>query len=407
MKGRVLISEDSQAVARLAARTLSQAGYQCEICLSPQDVLSALSKRGADVVLADMATRGMELLRNLREQEVEVALVMLTASPGVAAAVAAIRQGAFDYIVKPFEEDELIAIVERAIELARLRCENLGLRRKLEIAGAVSSFLAESAAGKQLLALIRRLAATDSSVLIEGESGTGKEMAARMIHHLGPRTDRPLVVLNCRTGDREAADSGLLERASGGTLFFDEVAEASPGLQSRLMELIERQERSGGAEPGRVAVRMSASASCPLRDEVGAGRFRADLFFRLNVLPLRIPPLRERRDDIIPLARQFLAHHAARLGRPLALTSEAERELVSYPWPGNIRELRSVIERAVVLTPTDFLTSKSFALAPRGEPGRHEPEGLHLAPRPEQTPAHHEPQSPRATQGAGADADAA
>ncbi|MFI5351522.1 MAG: sigma 54-interacting transcriptional regulator [Candidatus Binatales bacterium] len=386
VRGRVLIADDTLGAARFAARVLGQAGYECEACANGVETLAAVEQRGADVVLADLARLGPELLSQLHSRYPGVALIALTFNPGVGSAIAAMRQGAFDYLVKPLDEDELCAMVARAIEINRLRNENAQLRRRLEMAEAASSFVAESPSGKHLLALVRRVAATDSIVLIEGESGTGKELLARMLHYWSERSEGPFVVVSCKgsraamaeperngsSGSASAAQSIPLKRALGGTLFLDEIAEAGPALQAELVRILDQAEaasiRSGSAPD----VRIVAASSRSLKGEAEAGRFRTDLLYRLGAMPIRIPPLRERREDMVALSRRFLAAYSAKIGRRLSLTSDAERELLAYRWPGNVRELRNVIERAAMLTGADFVASKSLELAPRAEPDRAE-----------------------------------
>ncbi len=388
VRGRVLIADDTQGVARFAARALAQAGYECESCASGPAALSALEQRGADVVLADLARHGPELLSQVHGRYPGVALIALTFNPGVGSAIAAMRQGAFDYLVKPLDEDELCATVNRAIEIERLRNENARLHRRLEMAEAASSFVAESPSGKHLLALVRRVAATDSIVLIEGESGTGKELIARMLHYWSERSEGPFVAVSCKgsqvttieplhngsPGSAIGMQSIPLKRALGGTLFLDEIAESSPALQAELVRILDEAEAAAAGDGSGFApdVRIVAASSRPLKGEAEAGRFRTDLLYRLGAMPIRIPPLRERREDIFALSRRFLAAYSAKIGRRLSLTSDAERELLAYRWPGNVRELRNVIERAAMLTGADFVASKSLELAPRAEPSRTE-----------------------------------
>ncbi len=242
VRGRVLIADDTLGVARFAARVLGQAGYECEACANGVETLSAVEQRGADVVLADLTRQGPELLAQVHGRYPGVALIVLTFNPGVGSAIAAMRQGAFDYLVKPLDEDELCALVNRAIEINRLRNENAQLRGRLEMAEAASSFVAESPSGKHLLALVRRVASTDSIVLIEGESGTGKELLARMLHYWSERSEGPFVAVDCKgsqvamvepirngsSGSAAAAQSIPLKRALGGTLFLDEIAKGRP-----------------------------------------------------------------------------------------------------------------------------------------------------------------------------------
>jgi DNA-binding NtrC family response regulator len=235
---------------------------------------------------------------------------------------------------------------------------------------------------------VRRVAPSRSTALIEGESGTGKELIARMLHYWSHRADGPFVAVNCKAfaegvveselfGHEKgsftgaiAARAGCFERASGGTLFLDEIAEAGTDFQAKLLRVLEDGEvlRVGASKPRKVDVRIVAATNRVLRNEVAAGRFRADLYFRLNVIPVKIAPLRERRDDIIPLARHFLAFYTAQAGRPITLSAEAERALVNYSWPGNVRELENVIERAVVMSGAEVLTPDAFALDGNIEP---------------------------------------
>lgn len=386
VRGRVLILDDAYAVARSAARALSEAGYYYEICSSTEQARSALEVRDVDVVLADLNTLGPELLRQLPQRYPDVALIVLSTNPGVGSAIAAMRQGAFDYLVKPLDEDELRATVGRATEMQSLRRQNQSLRQRLDMAGMVSTFVAESPAGKHLLALIHRVAPTNIAVLIEGEVGTGKEAIVRMVHYWSDRSGGPFVTISCkgfaagalegeplRDQPRETAVRGLppaFERARGGTIVLDEIAEAAPALQGEIVRLLETTESStAGGKPG---VRIVATTSWRLKGEVDAGRFRADLFYRLSAFAIRVPPLRERREDILPFAHRFLSDYAAKTGRRMSLTTDAERELLAYSWPGNIRELRNAIERAAMLAGSDFVPSKSLELRPR-EPGRPEP----------------------------------
>jgi DNA-binding NtrC family response regulator len=376
----VLIVDD-MPVVRLAERALRPVGFECVACVNGQDALSSLAQDGGDALLADLTLLGHERFAEVRSRFPELPLIVFTFNPGVGSALAAMRQGAFDYLVKPLDEGELRAIVCRAIEISRLRRENDQLRRQLDMAATASSFIAESPAGKQLLAMVRRIAPTGSIVLIEGESGTGKELVARMLHYWSDRSQGPFVVLNCKgsaaalrfgqsiqSGSGWPHDSIPLQQAEGGTLFIDEIGEANPTLQAEFVRVIDQAEAEAAANPDREpGVRIVAATSRSLKSEMEAGRFRADLFFRLSAIPVRIPPLRERREDILLLARRFLASCAVRIGRRLSLTSDAERELLLYRWPGNVRELRNVIERAAMLTGADFVPSKSLELGSRAE----------------------------------------
>jgi DNA-binding NtrC family response regulator len=396
-KARVLIVEE-EAVAQLAARALTKAGCECETSGTGESALHALDQRGADVVLCAVhvnGTDGLDLLRKVHSKRPDIPVVMLTGDPSVSTAVAAMRQGAFDYVTKPLDDEELAAIVARALEMTSLRRENRRLRQQLDVASTAAGFIAESAQTRQLVAMIRRVAPSRSTALIEGESGTGKELVARMLHYWSNRAEGPFIAVNCKAfadgvveselfGHEKgsftgaiAARAGCFERASNGTLFLDEIAEAGPDFQAKLLRVLEDGEvlRVGASKPRKVDVRIVAATNRVLRKEVAANQFRADLYFRLNVIPVRIPPLRERPEDVLPLARHFLAFYSAEAGRPIMLSHEAERTMLAYSWPGNVRELENVIERAVVMSGAEVLTPDAFALdpiIPESQPPREE-----------------------------------
>ena len=363
------------------------------------EALAALDARGADVVVTDWKMPGMdglELLRELHARRPRLPVILLTAFASVRAAVDAMRDGAFDYVAKPFDNDELRAAVARALELGRLERENRWLRQEVTSRYAPESLVAESARSREMLAMVRRVAASKASVLIQGESGTGKELVARLLHFWSERVGRPFVPVNMKafaegvleselfghekgafTG-ATAVRSGCFERASGGTLFLDEIGEIGPDVQAKLLRVLQDGEvlRVGGGAPLPVDVRVVAATNRVLRDEITAGRFREDLFFRLNVIPIQLAPLRERAEDVLPLARHFLARRATEAGRRLAFSPEAEAALAAHPWPGNVRELENAVERGVVLArgeeiaPEDLLlfeaTSSPAAAAPGG-----------------------------------------
>jgi DNA-binding NtrC family response regulator len=384
LKARVLVV-DEETVAHLAANALTKAGFETAACSNSNTAFATVETGGADVVVCSVQMPGvdtMDLLRRMRARRPDVPVVMLAGDPSVHSAVAAMRQGAFDYVTKPFDDDALAAIVERALEMGCLKRENCRLREQLVVASSAAGFVAESLQTKQLVEMVRRVAPARSTVLIEGESGTGKELIARMLHYWSKRAEGPFVAINCKAfadGVVESelfghergsftgaimARAGCFERASDGTLFLDEIAEAGPDFQAKLLRVLEDGQvlRVGANKPRKVDVRIVAATNRVLRTEVAAGRFRGDLYFRLNVIPVRIPPLRERPQDILPLARHFLAYYSAEAGRPLRLAPEAERLLVAYPWHGNVRELENAIERAVVLSGAELLTPDAFAL---------------------------------------------
>jgi two-component system, NtrC family, response regulator len=383
-KARVLIVDDEFHVARGAAMVLSQAGYDCETCPNVEAALKLLENQGADVIIADMrmpGMDGMDLLKKVHTKDPDMAVVMSVPLPAAESAKAALRGGAFDCVTKPFDDDELNAVVTRAVEMSALQRENRKLREQLDVASIAAGFVAEAPKSRQLVAMIRRVAPSRTTALIEGETGTGKELVARMLHYWSNRADGPFLAINCKAladgvveselfGHEKGSFTGAIrdragcfERASGGTLFLDEVGEAGPDFQAKLLRVLEDGEvlRVGGSKPRKVDVRIVTATNRKLRSEVAAGRFRADLYFRLSVIPLRIAPLRDRREDILPLAHHFLAFHSTEAGRPLMLSPEAEEALLAHRWPGNVRELENVIERAVVMSGQETLMPEAFA----------------------------------------------
>jgi DNA-binding NtrC family response regulator len=305
------------------------------------------------------------------------------------------REGAFDYVTKPFDNDELRALVARALDLSRLERENRFLREEVRARYGPDTVVAESAQSRAVLDLVRRIAPSRAAVLIQGESGTGKELVARLLHYWSDRVGKPLVAVNLKAFAESVIESelfghergaftgavasrpGCFERAHGGTLFLDEIGEIGADVQAKLLRAVQEGEvlPVGASKPRRVDVRLVTATNRVLRDEVAAGRFREDLYFRLNVIPVQLAPLRERRDEIIPLARHFLARHASEAGRRLVLSGEAEEALHAHAWTGNVRELENAIERAVVLArdttirPEDRLLEQTATASPGGGAG--------------------------------------
>ena len=357
----------------------------------------ALDFEGADVIVANMrmpGVDGMDLLKKVHDKEPDMTVVLTAPGQSAESAKKALKGGAFDYVTKPFDTEELSAVVNRAVEMSTLQRENRKLREQLDVASIAAGFVAEGPSSRQLVAMIRRVAPARTTVLIEGETGTGKEVVARMLHYWSNRAEGPFLAINCKSladgvveselfGHEKGSFTGAIkdrmgcfERASGGTLFLDEIGEAGPDFQAKLLRVLEDGEvlRVGASKTRKVNVRIVAATNRKLRSEIAAGRFRADLYFRLSVIPLRIAPLRDRREDILPLAHHFLTFHSTDAGRPLMLSPEAEEALLNHPWPGNVRELENVIERAVVMSGQETLTPDAFAFEDRVEEDE-----LHLA----------------------------
>ncbi len=383
MKSRILIVDDQERMAEVIATALGLSGYECETCRDGAAALTALEERGAEVVVTDLKMPqmgGMELLRELHQRRADLPVIVLTAYGSVSSAVAAMREGAFDYITKPFDNDELRATVARALEMTRLARENRYLRQEVRNQYSPDALVMESPQSRKVLELVRRVAPSRATVLIQGESGTGKELVARLLHYWSERVGQPLIAVNCKAfaegvleselfGHEKgaftgavAARTGCFERANGGTIFLDEIAEVGTDFQAKLLRVLQESEvlRVGGSQPRKIDVRVVAATNRPLRDEIAAGRFREDLFFRLNVIPLQLVPLRERREDIAALARHFLALRDA--GRRLEFSPEAEAALLAHRWPGNVRELENAVERAAVLARGDSITPEDLLL---------------------------------------------
>jgi two-component system response regulator AtoC len=331
---------------------------------------------------------GLTFLRNYRERGGSALVIMMSAYGGEDAAIAAMKEGAYDYLPKPFRPDEVVLTLRKAEERERLRQEVTGLKAQLAASPDERGLVAESAPMRQALALVARVAEHNTTVLITGESGTGKEVIARAIHRASPRAARAFVGINCAaipealleselfghvrgafTG-ASADKTGLFEAANGGTLLLDEIGELPTGLQAKLLRVLQEGEirRVGDQKTRTVDVRVLAATARDLEEETQTGRFREDLFYRINVVAIELPPLRERRPDIAPLARLFAARLAKRFARPLSLSDAALQWLEEQEWPGNVRELENAIERAAVLSNQETLEPDAFSQAPGPRP---------------------------------------
>jgi DNA-binding NtrC family response regulator len=387
--GRILVVDDERRIAEEICQALTRVGHVCEIETRPEAALARWDELAPEVLVTDWRMPGMDglsLLREVRRRNPEVPVIMVTAYGDIPSAVATMREGAFHYLAKPFDNDELRHLVSKALELSRLHGENRRLRRQLQ-SGAGRGILTRSPEMLKVLRLLERAAQGKASVLIEGESGTGKELAARHVHLSSPRAERSFVAVNCKafaetlleselfghergafTG-AAAARAGCFERAHGGTLFLDEIGEISPAFQAKLLRVLQEGEvqRVGADSPRTVDVRIVCATNKSLSAEVAGGRFREDLFFRLNVIQVRLLPLRERPEDILLLAEQFLARAEAEMGRTFRLTIEARQTMLAHSWPGNVRELENAIERAVLLCEGEEIREEDVLLQTRSE----------------------------------------
>ncbi|MGH7520653.1 MAG: sigma-54-dependent transcriptional regulator [Gemmatimonadales bacterium] len=380
---KVLVVDDEPGLRQSLGLLLTDAGYSVT---AEQDGRRALERAVAesfDLVLCDVRMPemdGLTFLRNYRQRGGSALVIVMSAYGGEDAAIAAMKEGAYDYLPKPFRPDEVVLTLRKAEERERLREDVAGLRAQLAIGPTERGLVVESGAMRQALALVARVAEHNTTVLITGESGTGKEVIARAIHRASPRAGRAFVGINCAaipealleselfghvrgafTG-ASADKTGLFEAANGGTLLLDEIGELPIGLQAKLLRVLQEGEirRVGDQKNRKVDVRVLAATARDLEAETRAGRFREDLFYRINVVVIALPPLRERQDDIAPLARHFVARLAQRFGRPMSLSDEAIAWLEDQEWPGNVRQLENAIERAAVLTRHEILNPADF-----------------------------------------------
>jgi DNA-binding NtrC family response regulator len=406
----ILVVEDDRAQREALQEILQQEEYEVETVPDGETGLQRLQEQGFDVVLTDMALpglSGLDILKFLVHRQPQCLCIIITGYATVKNSVDAMRQGAYDYLPKPVDPQELRLVVHRALEHQRLQRENLDLKKQLYKRFGFANIIGTSEQINQLFDLIRKVADTDSTVLLLGESGTGKELIARAIHYNSHRRQGPLVPVNCAAIPEELLESelfghergafthairtriGRFEQASGGTIFLDEVADMSPGLQVKLLRVLQDRsfERIGGLKSIKVDIRVIAATNQDLDALVRQGKFREDLFYRLNVIPIRIPPLRERVGDIPLLVAHFSQHFSKKKNKPPKRLSPAALEILTrYPWPGNVRELENLMERLVILTETDVVAVEDLpprfretdSLGIGGESIDFPPEGLNL-----------------------------
>ena len=367
----VLVVDDEADIRELVAGVLEDEGYAVRSAADSTTALDAIDDRRPSLVLLDVWLQGskldgLQLLEQIKKRDATLPVLMISGHGNLDTAVAAIREGAVDFIEKPFKADRLLHLVGRATETDRLRRENVQLRLQV---GPDDQLDGTSVAINTVRATLKQVAPTGSRVMITGPAGVGKEIAARMIHNWSPRASSPFIVVSAAMMSPERVEEelfgtendgvsrpGLLEQAHGGTLFLDEIADMPLTTQGKILRVLTDQSytRVGGQRPVKVDVRVLSATSRNLQDEIAAGRFREDLYYQLNVVPVRIPPLRERREDIPELVNHFLTRFAAerRISTP-DLSKEAMAALQAHDWPGNVRQLRNIIERTLILTPGD------------------------------------------------------
>jgi len=380
---RILVVDDEEAVRTTLSEMLQAGGYACTAVPGGRDALRSLRSGGFDIVITDVRLpdmSGLDLLSIVREKYPSIPVIVITGFASVESTIGAMRRGAVDYIPKPFTRDTVMAAVELALQS--------GVSRGRRRSGTLSEIVYRSEGMARVVDLVRKVGRTDSTILITGESGTGKELVARAIHRMSDRADQPFVTVNSG-----ALPEGLLESelfghvrgaftgavssfpgrfrlADGGSLFLDEIGNMSPAMQVKMLRVLQEREFTpvGGSESVHVDVRLIAATNRHLPEAVKAGDFREDLYYRIDVIDIHIPPLRERREDIIPLAEHFLARLAERRStEPMTLSTDARVALMAYDWPGNVRELENVMERAAVLTDAPLISASQLPGPAQGQ----------------------------------------
>ena len=383
----ILLVEDKDSLRAMLRHALEQQGHSVVEAVDEAEALRLVRETRPDLVLSDLrlvSGDGVGVLKGAKDIDPELPVIVMTAYGSIQDAVVAMKEGAMDFLAKPVDPDHLLLLVDRALAQRRLIAENLLLKEELAARRGAPAIIGDAPALKRVIATLHRAAATDTTVLLLGESGTGKELFARTLHALSPRTDGPFVAINCAAipetlleselfGHEKGAFTGATARKPGrfelahrGTLFLDEIGDLPIGLQAKILRALEekRFERVGGTQSLQVDVRLVSATNRNLKTAVAARQFREDLFFRLSVFPIDIPPLRERTGDIEVLARHFVERFCRDLKkRPLAFSPEAVDEMQRYEWPGNVRELQNCIERACILTEGDTIRPRHLNLS--------------------------------------------
>lgn len=385
---RILIADDKESMAKMLSLTLQAEGYETLIAKNGEDAIKAVNSIDIDLVVTDLkmpGKSGLEVLEEVKKKDNTIPVILMTAYGSINTAVKAVKQGAYDFLPKPFDPDHLLLLISRALEKQKLVSENLLLKEELSKNNKLPRIIGKSASFLASVEQIRKVAAGNATVLLEGESGTGKEIFARTIHLLSSRNKHPLIPINCAAIPKGLMESelfghekgaftgaqsmrvGKFELANGGTIFLDEIGDMDIGLQAKLLRILEEHEvvRVGGVTNVKIDVRVVTATNKNLKTLVEQGAFREDLYFRLNVIPIRIPPLRERREDIRPLAEHFLTSYALEAGKNnLSITEDALKLMYAHDWPGNIRELKNMMERAVIFCNGNRIEADDLGLSP-------------------------------------------
>ena len=381
MSQRILVVDDEQSMQDFLRLLLESAGYDVAVAGSMKEGESRFREGGIDLVLSDIIMpdgTGLELLKTIKELDARTAVIMMTAYASTKTAIEAMKLGAYDYVSKPFDVDELQLLVQKALEKSELVDENVYLRRELEEKYQFSNIIGRSAKMQEIFSLIERVARTNSTVMVEGESGTGKELIARAIHFASPRSDRRFLSINCGALPENLLESelfghekgsftgavrekkGLFRESHQGTLFLDEIGEMSPPMQVKLLRALQEKKvrKVGGSAEQSVDVRIITATNQDIGELIERGDFREDLYYRINVIPIQLPALRQRREDIPLLVDHFVKKHCEEMGiPPKVFDTSAMRALEEYRWPGNVRELENMIERILALSTGEEITA--------------------------------------------------
>jgi two-component system, NtrC family, response regulator GlrR len=385
-QGKILVVDDDRNLLELARMRLESANYEVATALAEEQAMDSIKEQAFDLAIVDLQLAkqdGISLMQQLHDVNPEIPVIILTAYGTIESAVEAMKKGAYGYLTKPFEARELLFQIEKALENRRLNSEVKRLRGLLEERYGFENIAAKSEKMRKVLELVSRGAKTDSTIYIHGESGTGKELIAKAVHLSSARSDMPFVAINCAAlpesllqselfGHEKGAFTGAVRKAPGlftqadsGTFFLDEIGDMPLGIQAKLLRVLEERKfyPVGGDRPVEVNVRLIVATNKDLENEVRQGNFREDLFYRIHVIPIFLPPLRERREDIPPLVELFLSKFNGKTMKEVTgLTPQAMQRLMLYEWPGNVRELEHVIEYAVAMTQTDFITEDLILL---------------------------------------------
>ncbi|AJF06007.1 sigma-54-dependent transcriptional regulator [Geoalkalibacter subterraneus] len=376
---QILVIDDEAHNRQALTLLLSHSGYQVQSAVTGEEALEIMEKKPFEIIITDLflpGVSGIDILKRVKEDSPYTSVILITGNASAETAVEAMKEGAFDYITKPFNFEKLKVIVAKAVEKSRLVAENLYLRQQLRGKYKFDNIIGNSLPMQQVFSRLERIVNTESTILILGESGTGKELVAKAIHYNSPRKDKPFVAINCGAIPADLLESELFGHAKGaftgavsekagkfeaadkGTIFLDEIGTMPMHLQMKLLRVLQEQEieRIGTTRKVKLNVRVVSATNADLEDQVKKGQFREDLYYRLNVIPIELPPLRERREDIALLARNFLQKFCQEMDRSLmSISPAAMTALENYAWPGNVRELENLIERTVALTDSEII----------------------------------------------------